>query len=157
MDKYKLTAEDRHEIEREIELAQIMAKDLEKLWKSYAKKALAAKQERELRQEKKGFLEYNTVEELTDAYGWGAINEETYYRGRQYFENSNKPPELSVIEEHRKRIKELIGRYKGTVRELLEELNPPEKKQEENAFDKRERELRDERIAAMNFAEKFGK
>lgn len=130
-----------------------MAKDLEKLWKSYAKKAQAAKEERERRQEKKGFLEYETLEELIDAYGYGVIDEETYYRGRQYFESLKKPPERSIIEIHRNRIKELVNRYKGTVIELEEELNPPEKKREENAFGKREREIREERVAAINFAE----
>ncbi len=55
-----LTAYERREIETEIELSKLMIKDLERLWKSYAKKALVAKQERELRQDKKGFLEYES-------------------------------------------------------------------------------------------------
>ena len=151
--KPRLTPEDKLEIKQEIELAELMVKDLEKLWKSYAKKAQAAKEERERRQEKKGFLEYETLEQLIEAYGWGYIDEETYNRGRQYFEDLKKPPERSIIEIHRSRIKELVNRYKGTVIELEEELNPPEKKREENAFEKREREIREERVAAMNFAE----
>lgn len=151
-----MTQEDKREIEREIELAKLMAKDLEKLWKSYAKKAQAAKEERERRQEKKGFLEYKTREELVEAYGWGVIDEDTYRRGLEYFENLKKPPERSVIEIHRSRIKELVNRYKGTIIELEDELNPPEKEREENAFEKRERELREERVEAMNLTDYFG-
>lgn len=152
-----MTQEVKHEIERDLELAKLMVKDLEKLWKSYAKKAQAAKEERERRQEKKGFLEYETREDIIEAYGWGNIDEDTYRRGLEYFENLEKPPEKTIIEMHRNRIKELVNRYKGTIIELEEELNPPEKKHEENAFEKRERELREERIAAMNFADRFGK
>lgn len=148
-----MTLEDKREIQREIELAKMMSSDLEKLWKSYAKKAQAAKEERELRQEKKGFLEYETVQELIDGYGWGCIDEETYKRGLEYFENLKKPPERSIVETHRSRIKELVNRYKGTVIELEEELHPSEKKHEENAFEKREREIREERVSAMKLAD----
>ncbi len=121
-----LTAYERREIETEIELSKLMIKDLERLWKSYAKKALVAKQERELRQDKKGFLEYESYEELHEAYGGGYIDEETFYRGMEYFKNLNKPPELSVVEKHRQRIKEMLNKEKGTLKELSEELNPPE-------------------------------
>ena len=105
------------EIELELELAKLMVKDLEKLWKSYAKKALQAKQERETRQVKKGFMDCETREELIDLYGYGEIDEDTYNRGLDYFDNPEKP-EMSTIELHRKNIKEILSRWKGTVIEL---------------------------------------
>lgn len=137
------------EIKRELELAELMVKDLKRLWQSYAKKAFAAKQERELKQDKKGFLDYETVEELQEGYGWAMIDDETYQRGIEFFENLKKPPQKSIVEGHRANIKELINRYEGTVIELKSELNPIEKAKEENAFQKRERELREQKHSAL--------
>lgn len=137
------------EIERELQLAEMMAKDLKKLWKSYAKKALIAKTERELKQDKKGFLEYETVEELQDGYGWGEVDEDTYYRGIEYFEGLKNPPREDVIEDHRKNIKNLLDGYEGLVLTLSAELNPTEKVKEENAFERRVREEREERNASF--------
>lgn len=148
-----MRGEIKREIEREIELAKLMVKDLKKLWSSYATKAFLAKQERESRQAKKGFLEYETVEELIDAWGGAYIDEDTYYRGIEYFENLNKPPQQSVIEQHRTNIKEILNRYEGTLLELNDELNPPTKVKEENAFERRERELRDERCKNITLNE----
>lgn len=141
--------QNKQEIERELELAKLMAADLEKLWKSYAKKALASKQEREYKQRKRGFLEYDRVEDLIDAWGGAYIDEDTYYRGLAYFEAQNKPPELSVIEAHRKNIKDLLERWKGTIRELDEELCPPNKGPKENAFEKMARLEREERYRSL--------
>lgn len=135
------------EIERELEIAKLMVADLEKLWKSYAKKALQAKQERETRQIKKGFLNCETREELIDLYGYGEINDETYQRGLDYFDNPEKP-ELSIIELHRRNIKELLNGWKGTVKELQEELTPTVK-QSENLFEKMDRLEREERYKNM--------
>lgn len=130
-------------IEEDLELAKLMVSDLEKLWNSYAKKALQAKQERETKQAKKGFLDCETKEELIDLYGYGDIDEETYQRGLDYFDNPEKP-KLSVIELHRKNIKELLGRWQGTVKELQEELNP-QIPQTETVFEKMDRLDREER------------
>ena len=135
------------EIVLELELAKLMVKDLEKLWKTYAKKALQAKQEREMRQVKKGFLDCETKAELVDLYGYGEIDEDTYNRGLDYFDNPEKP-ELSTIELHRKNIKEILSRWKGTVMELQYELNPPVE-DTENAFDKAARLEREERYKNM--------
>lgn len=151
-----MTNEVRNEILRELESAELMVKDLKRIWKSYAKKALIAKTERELKQDKKGFLEYETLDELIDGYGWGNIDEETYYRGLEYFENLKKPPQKSVIEEHRANIKELLSRYEGTVIELNAELNPVEKVKEENAFERREREEREEQNSDIALNELLG-
>lgn len=135
------------EMEQELELAALMVKDLKKLWSSYAKKALQARQERELKQTKKGFLDCETREELIDVYGYGEMDEDTYHRGLNYFNNPEKV-ELSVIELHRKNIKEILSRWEGTIKELQEEIEP-QIKQRENAFEKLEREEREERYKNM--------
>jgi len=141
------------EIKEEIALSEMFLKDLEKLWKSYAKKALVAKQERELKQEKKGFLNCETIQELIDLYGYGEIDKETYYCGLDYFNSLNKPPELSIVEKYRAKLKELINREKGTIKELNEELNPVEKQPEENAFDRFDRLKREERNQALKLSD----
>lgn len=137
------------EIAREIEIAKLMVKDLERIYKSNAKKALAAKQERELKQEKQGFIEYETEAELIDAWGGAYIDEDTYRRGIEYFENLKKPPLPSVIEQHRKNIEELMDWWNGTIAELTEELYLAEKMPEENAFGKMDRIEREERYRNM--------
>lgn len=144
------------QIKEEIILSEMLAKDLERLWKSYAKKALVAKQERELKQEKNGFLECETEQELIDLYGYGDIDDETYYCGLDYFKNLKKPPELSAIEKYRTKLKELINREKGTIIELNEELSPTEKQPEENAFARYDRLRRKERVEELRLAEALG-
>ncbi|MEG2429031.1 MAG: hypothetical protein RSA99_01480 [Oscillospiraceae bacterium] len=138
-----------NEIKEELQLAELMVKDLQRLWNSYAKKALIAKQERELKQEKKGFMECENIEELADAFGYGEMSEEIYYKGLEYFENADKPPKQSIVELHRKNIKKILDNWKGTVKMLNDELNPPEKKEEETVFEKIEREEREERYNAF--------
>ena len=111
-----MTNEVRNEILRELESAELMVKDLKRIWKSYAKKALIAKNERELKQDKIGFLEYESVEELHDGLGYGDIDEDTYYRGVEYFESLKNPPKQSSVEEHRKNLKDLIKLWEGCRR-----------------------------------------
>ncbi len=153
------------EVESELELAELMVKDLQKLWASYAKKALEAKQERELRQEKKGFLEYETVEELINGYGYGFgygedEDREIYRRGLEYFENLKQPPKLSVIEHHRANIKALLDNYKGTVKMLKDELDELEGKKnlpQESVFERLERQEREERSRMLQANELIGR
>ena len=144
-----MTTNQKQEIARDLELANLMVKDLQKLWNSYAKKALIAKEEREHRQEKKGFMDCENEYELMDAYGSDYIDEETYRRGLEYFENAKKPPTLSVVEAHRKRIRDYLDLWKGTVNELNEELCQHEKRPEENIFDKMARAEREEHYRNM--------
>lgn len=144
-----MNARDREEMELEIEVAELMAKDLEKIWKSCAKKAQDAKLEREKRQEKKGFMDCETVAELQDAYGYDAIDEETYYRGLDYFENLKKPPVLSVVEAYRRELREKANGYKSTANMLREELDPTPKAYVENAFERLEREEREGKLKYM--------
>ena len=146
-------AEIRKDIKESIELAELMIKDLEKSYKSYAKKALEEKQQRELKKEKKGFLECETELELIELWGYGDIDEETYRKGLEYFENLKKPPELTIIEKHRQKLKELISREKGTIIELKAELEPEEKKHKENAFERAERLEREEKLSALRLNE----
>ncbi len=148
-----MTDSQRREIEEEIALAELMINDLNRLWKSYAKKAFIAKQEREKRQDKKGFLDYQNEEELEDAYGYADIDEETYNRGRDYFKSLKKPPDLSVVEKHRNRIKELLNIEKGTLKELMEELNPAEKKETVNGFVAYDNAQREKRQKEMELSE----
>ena len=144
-----MTTEQKQEIERELGLATLMVKDLQKLWSSYSKKALIAKEERELRQEKKGFMDCENEYELMEAYGSDYIDEETYRRGLDYFENAKKPPTLSVVETHRKRIREYLDLWKGTVNERNEELCANEKQPEEDIFDKLARTEREDHYRTM--------
>lgn len=148
-----LSIAEKKEILQEIELAELLVKDLEKVWKSYSKKALEAKLERELKEEKKGFLEYETEQELIEAWGYGAISEEAYYKGLDYFREQKKPPELSTIEKHREVLKSMINNAKGTIKELNEELEPEEKKHKENAFERAERLEREEKLSALRLNE----
>ncbi len=146
------------DISEELELAEMMVKDLNKIWKSYAKKALEAKQAREIKEEKKGFLQYETVEELiNEGWGFGEIDEDTYYRGLEYFESLKAPPKISVIEQYRNRIKEMISNWEGTINELNEELNPTNKKPEENIFDKMDREERQKKQEGLMLNEYINK
>lgn len=152
-----MTESTKREIAEDIEISEMFVKDLERLWKSYSKKALIAKQERELKQEKKGFLDCETKQELIDLYGYGEIDDDTYYRGLDYFDSLNEPPELSAIEKYRVRLKDLINREKGTIKELNDELNPVEKKQpEENAFDRYDRLRREERNKELSLSDALG-
>lgn len=144
-----MTCDEKREVKRELELATLMVKDLQRLWSSYAKRALIAKQERELKQDKKGFLEYETEAELIEAWGGAYIDEDTYRHGLEYFESIKRPPSLSVIEEHRRNIQTLLNRWKGTVETLTEELNPKENIPKESIFDKMAREERQERYRSM--------
>ncbi len=148
-----MTEEMKLEIQEEIEMAELMVKDLTKIWKSYAKKALEAKTERELKQEKKGFLDCENENELQELYGFGEIDDDTYHRGLEYFKNAKKPPKLSVIERHRKRVKDLLDNEKGTLIELKRELEPEEAKQEENGFEYYDRINREKRNGELRTQE----
>lgn len=127
-------------LEQELDLAKLMVKDLDKLWKSYAKKALEAKQE------KKGFCDCETKEELIDLYGYAEIDDDTYRRGLDYFD-SPKKPNLSLIELHRQNVRELLDRWRGTIKEIEDELAPPEHK--ETVFERLDREEREAKAEYM--------
>ncbi len=137
------------EIIQEIEITELLVKDLKRLRSSYANKAFKAKQERELKQDKKGFLDCNSIPELQDLYGYGDIDEATYRRGIEYFESLNVPVELSTVERYRLKLKDMISKAEGTIKELNDELNPTEKVTPENIFKKMDREEREQRYKSM--------
>ncbi|HBB28162.1 MAG TPA: hypothetical protein DC000_02745 [Clostridiales bacterium] len=112
------------EIEQELELAEMMVIDIEKIYKKYAK---SAQTEAEKRQEKIKSIKYfdcNNQMELQELYGYGEITEEEYYTGIDFFKELElSKSRKSLIELHRQNIKELRDKWKGTVKELHEELD----------------------------------
>ncbi len=142
-----------HDIERDIELAKMMADDIDKVYKKHAKGSLQAQQERleKIRNEKyHGCADAGELEEL---YAYGDITLEEYDAGRDWFEGQKtRTNQLSLIEQHRRNLKDLRDKWKGTVAELQEELDDIEGKpkvKKLNAFEKIEQEERAERIAAL--------
>ncbi len=141
-----------NEIEQEIELAKMMAADIDKVFKKYAKAALAAEQARAEKFRNKKYKGCEDIQELQDLYGWGEFTEKEYQEGIEFFECWEEgKKQLSLIELHRKNLREIRDRWKGTVRELQEELDELNGvvKDTRNAFEKREAEERAERYAAM--------
>jgi len=113
----------KRDIEREIELAEMMVADLEKIFKKYAKAAQAEAEARQERIKSTKYFSCSNVEELQTMYGYGELTEKEYYAGLDFFEelklsNTRK----SLIEQHRQNVKELRDRWKGTVLELTDEL-----------------------------------
>ena len=143
----------RQEIEQEIELAKMMSADIDKVYKKYAKAALQAQQDRleKIRDEK--YRGCSTVEELEMVFGHGDITIDEYDEGREFLaELKTRELQLSLIERHRKNLKEIRDNWKGTVIELqreLDELNGVKKQPKLNAFEKLEQERRAERLEAL--------
>lgn len=109
------------EIEQERVLAQLMVDDLDRLYKKYQKSAYKAQKEREAKRIEKEFKGCKSAQELQDLYGYGDITIDELERGIEYFRQDKV--QYSTIELHRKNIKELRDRWRGTVNELKEELN----------------------------------
>lgn len=68
---------------------------------------------------------------------------------------------MSLIEKHRKNLKEIRDNWKGTVIELqreLDELNGEKKEKQPklNAFERLEQERHTERLAALQLQESLG-
>lgn len=142
----------KHEIEQEMELAKMMVADIDKVFKKYAKAALAAEQARaeKIRDEK--YKGCNDSRELQDLYGYAELTEEEYKEGIEFFNSrEDRKKQLSLIEKHRKNLRDIRDIWKGTVKELQEELDELNGvfKDTRNAFEKREAEERAERYAAM--------
>lgn len=114
----------KRELEQEIELAKMMVADLDKIFKKYAKAAMAAS---EARAEKIRFEKYKdciNAQELQELYGWGEISEDEYQAGLDFFyTQESRKSQLSLVEQHRKNVKELRDRWKGTAKELQQELD----------------------------------
>jgi|GEM_PF-2350490 len=140
------------EIEQEIELAKMMVADIDKIFKKYAKAALAAEQARteKIRDEK--YKGCDDTRELQDLYGYAELTEEEYKEGLEFFDGrEDRKRQLSLIERHRKNLREIRDMWKGTIKELQEELDELNGvvKDTRNAFEKLDAKERAERYAAM--------
>ncbi len=114
----------RKEIEIEIELANMMVADLDKIFKKYAKAAQAAAEARLENIRSKKYKDCDNKEELQELYGFGDLSEDEYYAGLDFFdEKETNQKRLSLIEQHRQNVKELRDRWKGTEKELKQELD----------------------------------
>ena len=145
----------RFEIEQEIELAKMMAEDIDKVFKKYAKAALQAQQDRTEKVRAEKYKDCENVAELQDLFGYGDITLDEYDAGRDFFESrEERMKQLSLVEKHRKNLKEIRDRWKGTINELKEELNEIDGvvKDTRNAFEKLDDERRVERFEALRAA-----
>ena len=151
----------KNDIEQEIQLAEMMASDIDKIYKKYAKAALQAEQERIEKVRLEKYKDCSTAQELQELYGWGEITAAEYEAGRVFLEEREKRmKQLSLVEKHRANLKEIRDRWKGTVKELqeeLDELNGVEKVKPMNAFEKLEAEQRKERYEAINLQSMLGR
>lgn len=142
----------KHEIEQDIELAKMMVADIDKLYKKYAKSALQAERERKEKIRNEKYLCCANVEELKELYGYGEITIEEYDAGRDFFEAQEKrSKQLSLVERHRKNLRELRDKWKGTVNEFQQELDELNGVQKDTRtyIEKLEYEERKERYASM--------
>lgn len=143
----------KQEIENDIILARMMADELDKAYKKYAKAALEVQKERFNRIRDEKYHGCTNADELHDLYGCDEITLEEYDAGRDFFEGQEaRMRQMSFVERHRKNLKDLRDRYKGTAKELQEELddlNGVVKEKPLNAFERLEQEDRNERLAVL--------
>jgi hypothetical protein len=112
------------DIERDIELAKLMASDIDKVYKKYAKAALLAEQARAEKVRAEKYHDCTSVAELQNSYGYGEITLEEYDAGRDFFEAQEaRGKQLSLVEHHRKNLREIRDRWRGTAIELQRELD----------------------------------
>lgn len=129
-----------------------MVADLDKVYKKYAKAAMKAESDRVENTRIEKYMGCSTPEELADLWGYGDLTEDEYRAGLEFLETSElRVKQLSIIELHRKNVKDIRDRWKGTIKELqseLDELNGVVK-DTQNAFEKLEAEERAERVAQL--------
>lgn len=140
------------EIEQEIELAKMMVSDIDKVFKKYAKAALAAEQARAEKIRNEQYRGCDDIRELQDLFGYGDLTEEEYQEGIDFLNGrEDRKRQLSLVEKHRKNLREIRDIWKGTVKELQEELDELNGvvKDTRNIFEKREAEERAELYRSM--------
>lgn len=143
----------KQELEQDIELAKMMVTDIDKIYRKYAKAALQATEERVKRIRSEKYHGCTTVEDLQDLYGYGDITMDEYDAGRDFLQaREDRMKQLSLVELHRKNLKDLRNRWKGTVNELQEELDELNgvKKEQLSYVKQLEKKERAERYAAMS-------
>lgn len=112
------------EVEQELELAEMMVADLDKVFKKYAKSAQIEFDKRQEKIKSTKYFECSDVVDLQEFYGYGNITEEEYYAGLDFFKELElSKSRKSLIELHRQNIKEIRDKWKGTVKELQTELD----------------------------------
>jgi hypothetical protein len=112
------------DIEREIELAKMMAEDIDKVYKKYAKAALEAEQKKNEKIMQEQYKGCSSEAELQQIYGYGEITIDEYDAGRDFFVARDvRKSQMTLVAEHRKNLKDMRDKFKGTVNELQEELD----------------------------------
>lgn len=140
-------------IEQEIELAKMMATDIDKVYKKYAKAALLAAENRTEKIRNEKYRGCATTEELQCLYGYSEITLEEYDKGRDFFKaREEREKQLSLTEQHRKNLKDIRDKWKGTAKELQDELDEMNGviKDTRTYVEKLEAEERAERYATMS-------
>ena len=139
-------------IEQDIELAKMMAEDIDKVYRKYSKSALRAEKERKEKIRNEKYHGCADTDELQTLYAYDEITIEEYDAGRDFFkEQVIRERQLSIVEKHRINLRELRDRWKGTINELrqeIDELNGVEK-DNRTFLEKVEHEERAERYASM--------
>lgn len=111
-------------IEQDIILAKMMADDLNKVFKKYAKAALKASEERNEKIKNEKYHGCTSFEELQNLFGYGEITSDEFEEGQDFLQSREERKEqLSLVEQHRINLRYLRDKYKGTVKELQDELD----------------------------------
>ena len=142
----------KREIEQDIELAKMMTDDMDKVYKKYAKAALKASEERLEKICNEKYHGCVSADELQNLYAYDEITLEEYDKGRDFFiEREKRKKQLSIVELHRSNLKDLRDRWKGTVKELQDELDNLNGvvKDKRSYVEKLESEERAERYAVL--------
>lgn len=125
-----MTDSERKELKLEIKGRKIVVKKLETALKALNKKVNKIEEDRQNRKET--LLEYKDETDLQDAYGWGFITEDEYYKlldsmrtGVQTIDEETSPEEIA-----KHIIREWIGRMQSDISSFEFDLLPPEKQAE---------------------------
>lgn len=143
----------KQDIEQDIELAKMMVADIDNVYKKYAKAALKASEERAEKIKNEKYHGCTTDEELQTLYGYEEITLAEYDEGRNFLAaREDRKKQLSLVEQHRKNLRDLRDRWKGTVNELQDELDELNGVVEDKRtyLEKQEAEERAERYAQMS-------
>ncbi len=147
----------KEEFEQNIVLAKMMADDIDKVYRKYAKAALKASEEREEKIRNEKYHGCANIEELQNLYGYAEITLDEFDEGCAFLEaREERKKQLSIIELHRVNLKDIRDRWKGTIKESqdeLDEINGVEKPVKLNAFERRDLELREERLATLRMSD----
>ena len=143
----------KHDIGQEIELAKMMVADIDRIYKKYAKAALKAAEERTEKIRVESYHGCENLEELQNIYGFGDLTRDEYEKGVAFFESrEERQNQRSLIERHRQNLKDIRDKWKGTVKELQDELDEIDGVVKDNRtyLEKLEAEERQERCKMLS-------